>query len=74
MNKPLSFIASQGLIVTTPIVAPFIGLDNVQSVSRLIADRGNIELLMRRIEDLTEENRANRSANKSVQTTETQSL
>ncbi|MEP6756995.1 MAG: hypothetical protein ABJA67_15930 [Chthonomonadales bacterium] len=61
MNKPFSFIASQGLVVTSHVVAPFIGLENVQSISRLIADRNNIELLIRRIEDLTEENTRSKS-------------
>ena len=61
VHKPLSFIASQGLIVTSPLTAPFIGLDNVQSISRLIADRNNIEALIARIEDLSEESRTNKS-------------
>jgi|SRR5579872_5533589 len=52
MNKPLSFFASQGLIVMSPFVAPFIGFENVQIATRVLEDRDNIERLIRRIEDL----------------------
>jgi hypothetical protein len=54
MHKPLSFVASQGLIVTSPFVAPFVGLENVQIVSQLLADRNNVELLVRHIEELAQ--------------------
>ena len=30
MHKPISFFASQGHIVTSPMIAPFIGLDNLR--------------------------------------------
>jgi hypothetical protein len=57
MHKPLSFVASQGLIVTSPFVAPFVGIDNVQMLSKLIEKRENIELLVQRIEELGQERR-----------------
>jgi hypothetical protein len=52
MHKPLSFIASQGLVTTSPLIAPFIGIENVQIASQLLADRKNVELLIDRIEEL----------------------
>ncbi len=52
MHKPLTFITSQSLIVGSPLIAPFVGIDNLQSASRLLQDRGNIELLILRIEEL----------------------
>ncbi len=55
MHKPLSFMASQGLVVTTPLIAPILGFDNVQIAVKLMEDRGNIERLIRRIEELAGE-------------------
>lgn len=51
MHKPISFMASQGLIVGTPLIAPFAGLENVQTLSRLLRDRDNVERLIQRIEE-----------------------
>ena len=55
MNRPLSFVASQSLVVGSPFLAPFVGIDRVQDFSRLLKDRENVELLIRRIEDVSEE-------------------
>ena len=52
MHKPLSFIASQGLVVASPLVAPLVGLENVQLATRLIEKRENVELLIKRIEEM----------------------
>jgi hypothetical protein len=52
MNKPVAFIASQGMVALSPFVAPFVGYENVRLASRLFEDRQNVELLIRRIEDL----------------------
>jgi hypothetical protein len=52
MHKPVSFFASQGIIVSSPFIAPFIGLDNLRIASRLLEKRENVELLIRRIEEL----------------------
>jgi len=53
MNKPITYIASQGMIVMSPFFAPFIGANNMRIATRLMEKRENIELLMRRIEDLS---------------------
>jgi len=52
LNKPLSFVASQSLIVLSPFIAPFVGLENVHRYSRLLEKRENVELLIERIEQL----------------------
>jgi hypothetical protein len=51
MHKPLSFIASQGLVVSSPFVAPLVGIDNVQLAVKLLEDRENVERVIRRIEE-----------------------
>lgn len=51
MHRPLSFIASQSLVATSAFVAPFIGIENVQIASQLLADRSNVERLIDRIEE-----------------------
>ena len=55
MHKPVSVFASQGLIVTSPLIAPLIGLENIRIAARLFEKRENVELLIRRIEDLAVE-------------------
>lgn len=55
LNKPLSFVASQSLIVLTPFLAPFVGVDNVHRYSRLLEKRENVERLIERIEQLEHE-------------------
>lgn len=54
MHKPLSFFASQTLIVTSPLIAPIVGFDRVTSASRLLESRANVELLIQRLEELAE--------------------
>ncbi len=53
MHKPLTFVASQSLVVTSPFIAPFVGIGNVQLAAKLIEKRENIELLIDRIEELS---------------------
>jgi acyl-CoA reductase-like NAD-dependent aldehyde dehydrogenase len=55
MNKPLAFLSSQALVVSAGFLAPIVGLANLQKFSKLVQSRGNIERLMRRIEDLSVE-------------------
>ncbi len=52
MHKPVTFFASQGLVVFSPFMAPFVGFGNVQTASRLLGTRENVELLIKRIEDM----------------------
>ena len=55
MNKPLSFIAGQAMLAASPLLMPIFGAEGVQKYSQLLSSRDNIELLIRRIEDLSEE-------------------
>jgi len=55
MHKPLSYLASQGLIVAMPIVGPFVGHQNVADYSKILSNSANIERLIQRIEELAEE-------------------
>lgn len=66
MHKPVSFMASQGLVVLSPFTAPFIGMENVQLASKLIEKRENVELLIRRIEELSAEKEAEDRASKKI--------
>lgn len=50
MNKPLSRLAGNAMIVFTPFLAPFVGVDNVHNYSRLLMDRENVEKLICRLE------------------------
>lgn len=61
LNKPLSFVASQSLIVLTPFLAPFVGIDNVHRYSRLLEKRENVERLIERIEQLEHERQEDHS-------------
>lgn len=61
MNKPLTFVASQSLLVLTPFLAPFVGLENVYRYSRILEKRDNVERLIERIEQLEYEKRGESS-------------
>jgi len=56
MHKPLSFFASQTLIVTSPLIAPIVGFGRIAAASRLLESRDNVELLVRRLEQLASSN------------------
>src|SRR5207248_272623 len=62
MHKPVSFFASQSMVVLSPFTAPFVGLENVQVASKLMEKRENVELLIRRIEEVSVEQDAARKA------------
>ncbi len=61
LNKPLSFVASQSLVVLTPFLAPFVGVENVHRYSRLLEKRENVERLIDRIEQLEHERQQEQS-------------
>jgi len=58
MHKPLAYIASQAMVAFSPFVAPFVGFDNVNDYSRLLARPGALERLIRRLEEDAENDRA----------------
>jgi len=55
MNKPISYIAGQGLIVAMPFLAPLVGAERMARYSRFLQKPENIERLIQRIEELAEE-------------------
>lgn len=54
MHRPIAFLASQSLIVLTPMLGPLIGLERMQTISRLLREPGGVEALIRRIEERSE--------------------
>jgi hypothetical protein len=60
MHKPLTFLASQSLIVSSPLTGPILGMERVGNAAKLLEKRENIELLIQKIEELA----ANRQARK----------
>ncbi|MFQ3549329.1 MAG: hypothetical protein SNJ70_06225 [Armatimonadota bacterium] len=55
-HKPLSFVASQMLLVASPLFAPLIGFDKIDKLSYILSDRKNIEKLIEKIENPVEKN------------------
>jgi hypothetical protein len=53
MHKPLAFVASQALIVTTPLLGPLLGLGRMQNLTRLLQEPGAVEALLVRIEEMS---------------------
>lgn len=50
MNRPLSRITANAMIVFSPFLAPIVGTQNVHNYSRLLMDPANVETLIQRIE------------------------
>lgn len=55
MHKPLSFIASQAMLVGLPFLGMFFGAQPVADISKLLKDRENVEALIERIEEMSAE-------------------
>lgn len=51
--KPLSFIGSQVLVFLDPIVKSVFNSSDYDEYTKLMEDRRNVELLIRKIEDLS---------------------
>lgn len=51
-HKPLSFFGSQALLLGMPILGPFVGFTRLARFASLIESRENVEMLLRRIEEL----------------------
>ncbi|HZP85165.1 MAG TPA: hypothetical protein VFB21_26315 [Chthonomonadaceae bacterium] len=54
MHRPLTFFASQGLLLSSGFLAPLFGPQNVQRYAKLLESRENVERLLQRIEELAE--------------------
>ena len=55
VTKPLSWIGLQFILGISPVFAPLINEQLFYEYSKLFSDRGNIELLIQRIEQLRDE-------------------
>lgn len=49
-TRPLSFIASQGLLLCQPVLSFFYGTPRIGEYADLLADRANIDRLVARLE------------------------
>ena len=54
-HKPLSFVASQSLLLGAPLLGAFFGFRNVNRWARILEERENVERLIKRIEILAQE-------------------
>ena len=51
MHKPISRIAGNALVVFSPFVAPFVGIQNVSNYSQLLTQPGAVERLIVKLEE-----------------------
>ena len=58
MNKPISFLLGQSALLASPLLAPFVGIENLDRVSTALSDRTNVDILIDRIEELSKKARA----------------
>ena len=54
MHKPLSFIASQAVLVAMPLWGPLVGAQRMADVSKILRERSNVEALILRIEEMAD--------------------
>ena len=55
MNRPLSFIAGQGLVFFAPILGAIFNQQTIEEFAQLMEDRKNVTRLLDRIEDLSKQ-------------------
>ena len=53
--RPLSFVASQGMLFLQPIVESILTIPEYQSFQRMLEDRENIDRLVEQIEEFEDE-------------------
>ena len=53
MHKPVTFLASQSILVASPFLVPLFGAEGVEKYARLFSSVDNVELLIERIEELS---------------------
>ena len=70
MHRPLTFLAGQSVLVATPFLAPFLGVERIEDVSRLLSDRHYLDRLLDRIEELAVERDAADPPQRNVQAEE----
>ena len=55
IHRPVSFIASQALVVASPFLAPILGVDRLARYGSILQDRANLDALIQRIDELAAE-------------------
>jgi len=53
MSKPVSFILSQAVLILGPVLYMFMGTERVDGFAGFLNSRENLEMLIKRIEELT---------------------
>lgn len=66
IHRPLSFVASQGLLAALPLIGPLVGADRVLGASKLLENRANIDRLISRIEEMAAARDARKQSDKEV--------
>jgi len=61
-NRPLRFLAGQGLLMALPLIGSFIPPPDVEALSRILDSEDNLDALIARIETLARERDAARKA------------
>ena len=54
VSKPVSFLVSQVALLAGPVLYPFFGMDKVDRFAGFMNSRQNVEMLIKRIEELAE--------------------
>jgi hypothetical protein len=54
MNKPVSRLMGQSVLLTVPFLAPFLGLDRVEKYATFFQEIENVERLIQKIEELSQ--------------------
>ena len=55
MNKPIAFLTGQATVLASGLLAPLFGFKNIQQFSRMCENRENVERLIQRVEELSEQ-------------------
>ena len=64
MHKPLAMVGSTLVMLLTPLAAPFVTWKSCDDLAFFLMDRGNLERLHRRIEELAAEAKTEAGAGK----------
>ncbi len=73
LHKPVAPIGSMMLLGAMPFVGPFVGFGAMERLALFVEDRGNVERLIRRIEDLSGETHGSAAGDDAANSKETPS-
>jgi len=55
MNKPIAFLGGQALLMAAPLFGTLFGYENAQRLALFFQSSENVEMLIRRIEEMSRE-------------------